>query len=172
MLEFQLVFMMSAFLHIRQFLQNQTKKTFKNTCEIKFHMNYEMHYSLKTDERQREVSLVGTNTILQILDLSSTPLFPLAHMCVCVSKINQILYNTSNEVPQESTSYLQVMRDSQDINSLMRNAYLGVAGDADLLDMAAGESDLLRGDPIPDDEPGVAGRFSFFIFSVQKHSSF
>lgn len=63
-------------------------------------------------------------------------------------------------------SYLQVMRDSQDISSLMRNAYLGVAGDADLLDMAAGESDLLRGDPIPDDEPGVAGRFSFFIFSV------
>lgn len=58
------------------------------------------------------------------------------------------------------------MRDSQDINSLMRNAYLGVAGDADLLDMAAGESDLLRGDPIPDDEPGVAGRFSFFIFSA------
>lgn len=58
------------------------------------------------------------------------------------------------------------MRDSQDISSLMRNAYLGVAGDADLLDMAAGESDLLRGDPIPDDEPGVAGRFSFFIFSA------
>lgn len=58
------------------------------------------------------------------------------------------------------------MRDSQDITSLVRNAYLGVAGDADLLDMAAGESDLLRGDPIPDDEPGVAGRFSFFIFSA------
>jgi len=41
-----------------------------------------------------------------------------------------------------------------------------VAGEADLLDIAAGESDLLRGDPIPDDEPGVVDRFSFFIFSV------
>lgn len=57
------------------------------------------------------------------------------------------------------------MRNSQDIFPL-RKAYLGVAGDADLLDIAAGESDLLRGDPIPDEEPGVAGRFSFFIFSV------
>lgn len=49
---------------------------------------------------------------------------------------------------------------------LIRKAYLGVAGEADLLDMAAGESDLLRGDPIPDEELGVVGRFSFFIFSV------
>lgn len=57
-------------------------------------------------------------------------------------------------------------RSSQCIRRLIRKTYLGVAGDADLLDMAAGESDLLRGDPIPDDEPGVVGRFSFFIFSV------
>lgn len=62
--------------------------------------------------------------------------------------------------------YLQIMRNSQDISPRIRKAYFGVAGEADLLDMAAGESDLLRGDPIPDDEPGVAGRFSFFIFSV------
>ena len=57
-------------------------------------------------------------------------------------------------------------RNSKRKRPLIRKAYLGVAGEADLLDMAAGESDLLRGDPIPDEELGVVGRFSFFIFSV------
>lgn len=48
-------------------------------------------------------------------------------------------------------------------------SYLGVAGEADLLDMDAGESDLLRGEPNPDEVPVAEGRFSFFFFSFFKN---
>lgn len=52
----------------------------------------------------RQVSLVSTNTILHILVHLhlSLPLY----MCVCITQINYILHNTSEEVPHRSMSPL------------------------------------------------------------------
>lgn len=62
---------------------------------------------ISEDWEKAEKCLVTTNTTLHILYLFIyIPLSLHLYTCVCVTKMNYILHNSSEEVPQESLSPL------------------------------------------------------------------
>lgn len=74
------------------------------------------------------------------------------------------LQKCHNQVEIEISLWIQLSQGIQ-AYALYCNSYLGVAGDDDLLDSVAGDSDLRTGVPKAQAVTGVNDRFSFFDFS-------